>query len=165
MKRRISSLLIVLFLVAGCGSSGSVYQLPESQQQGLTYQTYQESPTKAFEAVETAVLNYKSKMLMEEGWEITSSNAQSGTIETNWRQAGGDASVSGGGSMGGSSDERYKLNVEISEAGSGSKVMLKLKKQVKMSQWRTFDVKKKTARSHLQPLFEKIKSEGLTMQS
>lgn len=165
MKVRISSFIIVLFLVVGCGSSGSVYQLPESQQQGLTYKTYQESPAEAFDAVEAAVKTHKSDMLMEEGWEVTSSNADEGTIETNWRQAGGDASVSGGRTMGSSSDERYKLNVEISEAGSGSKVMLKLQKQVQMSQWRTFTVKKKTARNHLQPLFEKIESQGLTVES
>lgn len=156
MKLRLVSIVLVGFLVIGCGSSGSVYQLPEAQQQGLTYQTYQESTDEAFDAVSQVLENYNSKMLMEDGWEIESSDQEAGTIETGWRETGSSGSVSGGATMGSDSDERYKLNVNITEQGSGSKVSLQLQKQVMMSQWRTFDVTQETAKNHLQPLLNQL---------
>ncbi len=156
MKLRLVSIVLVGFLVIGCGSSGSVYQLPEAEQQGLTYQTYQESTDEAFDAVSQVLENYNSKMLMEDGWEIESSDQEAGTIETGWREAGSSGSVSGGTTMGSDSDERYKLNVNITEQGSGSKVSLQLQKQVMMSGWRTFDVTQETAKNHLQPLLNQL---------
>lgn len=162
---KLKKLLVVFvgFLVIGCGSSGSVYQLPDAQQKGLTYQTYQESTGKAFDAATQVVEDYNSKMLMQDGWEIESSDKQAGTIETGWREAGSSGSVSGGSTMGSDSDERYKLNVEITEQGSGSKVSLQLQKQVMMSQWRTFDVTQETAKNHLQPLLNEL-DESLSPQ-
>lgn len=156
MKLRKLSVVLVGFLVIGCGSSGSVYQLPEAEQQGLTYQTYQESTDEAFDAVSQVLENYNSKMLMEDGWEIESSDQEAGTIETGWREAGSSGSVSGGTTMGSDSDERYKLNVNITEQGSGSKVSLQLQKQVMMSGWRTFNVTQETAKNHLQPLLNQL---------
>lgn len=158
---RVMSVFFVSLLFISCGSS-SVYQLPEQQQKGLTYQTYQQSPDKTFGVVTQVLQNHGSDLLMDEGWEIESSNEQAGTIETSWRTAGGSESVSGGRTMGSSSDERYKIDVEITEEDSGSRVSFRLHKQVKMSEWRTFDVKQETAQDHLQPLFNKLKEEGLT---
>ncbi|WP_138430596.1 outer membrane protein assembly factor BamC [Fodinibius saliphilus] len=163
MKSIIINLLIAVFLMVSCAGSGSVYQLPDNQQKGLTFQTYQESPEQAFDVVKEEVKNYKSKMLIQDGWEITSSNKKAGTIKTDWRQAGSSASVSGGRTMGSDSDERYKLSVRVIEVDSGSKVSIQLIKQVKMSQWRTFDVKKKTAQKHIQPILKNIESK-LTVQ-
>ncbi|NGP88353.1 hypothetical protein [Fodinibius halophilus] len=164
MKSLITSMLIAVFLTVGCASSGSVYQLPDNQRKGLTFQTYQEAPKEAFDTVEEVVQSYKSDMFMEEGWEIESSDKLAGTLKTNWRKAGSSGSVSGGNTMGSDSDERYKLNVRITEVGSGSKVSLQLIKQVKMSQWRTFDVKQETAQNHLQPLLKEL-DKSLTVQS
>lgn len=163
MRVHIVSILLMGLFVIGCGSSGSVYQLPEAQQKGLTYQTYQESPDEAFDVVSKAVKNYKSKMLMEEGWEITSSDASTHTLQTNWREAGSSASATGGRVMGSDTDERYRLKAKVTKEGSGSKVLFKLQKQVRMSQWRTFNVKKKTAKNHLGPLLSKL-DERLTKQ-
>lgn len=163
MKVRVTSVLLIGLFLIGCGSSQSVYQLPDSQQKGLTYQTYQEAPSEAFDAVSEVLENYNSDMLMQDGWEITSSDKQAGTIQTGWREAGGSKSVSGGKTMGSDSDERYKLNVKITETGSGSKVSMELTKQVRMQNWQTFKVKKKTAQNHLQPLIKELNNE-LTMQ-
>jgi len=164
MRVRIASILLLGLFVMGCGSSGSVYQLPEAQQKGLTYQTYQELPDEAFDAVTKAVKNYNSKMLMEEGWEITSYDANTHTLQTNWREAGSSSSATGGRVMGSDTDERYRLKAKVTDEDSGSRVLFKLQKQVRMSEWQTFDVKKKTAKNHLGPLFKQLEEEGLTMQ-
>ena len=179
MKLRLVSIVLVGLLAVSCGSS-SVYQLPDAQQKGLTYQTYQESPDEVFDAVSEVLKTVNDKRLMQKNWEIKSSDKNAGSIETEWKKIGGSGSddsdsnnegsgetagqpemdgtgsVSGGRVLGSGSNERFKLNVEITEQGSGSKVSLQLQKQVKMSEWRTFDVTQKTARNHLQPLLNQL---------
>jgi hypothetical protein len=164
MKIKITSVLIVGLLMLGCGSS-SVYQLPEAQQKGLTYQTYQQSPDKVFDTVNEVLESNAFDILMDQAWEIESMDEQSRTLETGWRETGGSGSVSGGRVAGSDSDERYRMKVNVSDTDSGSKVSVRLQKQVKMSEWRTFDVKKKAAQDFIQPVFDKLEEQGLTKQN
>ncbi|WP_440999634.1 hypothetical protein [Fodinibius sp. SL11] len=164
MKMKITSILIVGLLMISCGSS-SVYQLPDAQQKGLTYQTYQESPDEVFGTVNEVLESNAFDILMDQAWEIESSDEQAHTLETGWRETGGSGSVSGGRVAGSSSDERMRMKVNISDEGSGSKVSIRLQKQVKMSEWRTFDVKKKAVQDYIQPVFTELEEQGLTKQN
>lgn len=164
MKTRITGIILVGLLLLGCGSS-SVYQMPEAQQKGITYQTYQQSPDQTYSTLNGVLKSNPFDILMDQAWEIKSSDEQGMTIETEWRDGGGSQSVSGGKVAGSSSDERYRLKAKVTDSGSGSKVSIELQKQVKMSEWRAFEVKKQTAQNYIQPIFDKLEEKGLSMQS
>ena len=169
--KRLAWALPILFLISACGSS-SVYMLSESEQQGITYQMYQEDPQTTYDTAVEIFDQFQLPINLDQGWEIENRDADNFTLETNWRKPGSLSSVSGGTNIGSESDERYKLAVEVQEAENGSKVMLDLTKQVKMtgnpnqeSPWRTFDVNQQTADEYLVPVLEEFEEQGLTVQS
>lgn len=169
--KRLAWVLSILFFISACGSS-SVYMLSESEQQGITYQVYQEDPEATYDTAVEIFDQFQLPINLDQGWEIENRNAQNLTLETNWREAGSSSSVSGGTDIGSESNERYKLSVEVEEAENGSKVMLDLTKQVKMtgnpnqdSEWRIFDVDQPTADEYLVPILEELEEQGLSVQS
>lgn len=164
MKIQITSILVVCLFMLSCGSS-SVYQLPEAQQKGLTYQTYQKSADEVFDTVNEVLKSNPFDILMDQAWDIESTDGQSRTLETGWRETSNSGSVSGGCVAGYGSDERYRMKVHVNETGSGSKISIQLQKQVKMSEWRTFDVKKKEVQDYIQPVFNELEEQGLTRQN
>lgn len=164
MKITMTSILLMGLVMLGCGSS-SVYQLPEAQQKGLTYQTYQQSPDEVFDTVNNVLESNAFDILMDQAWEVELSDEENLLLETSWRETSGSGSVSGGRVAGSGSDERFRMKVNVSDAGSGAKVSVRLQKQVKMSEWRTFTVKKKAAQDYIQPVFNKLEEQGLAVQS
>lgn len=166
---RFLSLLILIFAMLSCTSS-SVYEMSEEQQEGLTFKLYEEQPADVFRTVNQVLENYESDLLEDEGWQIVSSNEEEGNLETNWRAksntGSGDAGVIGSGT-----EERFKINVDITERDSGSLVYLQLERQMKMTgdpetegQWQLIDVNRQAAKNHLQPIFEELENRGLTPQ-
>lgn len=160
-------LLTVTFLFMNCGTS-SVYQMSDEEQQGITYKLYQESPSQVFDETMVALRNHEAGRLDGEEWQIVSSNAEEGRIETNWRE---DVAF-GVQSRGGGSNERYRIIAEISESNSGSRVFFQLEKQVQFSedpesvgQWQVYEVTVQDTRRLLDPLFEKLEAGGLTPQN
>jgi hypothetical protein len=166
---RLLTLFFAAFVLMNCGTS-SVYQMSDEEQHGLTYQLYQEDPSQAFEETMGVLRNHVVDRLTGKAWQIVSSNVEEGRIETNWRER--DTPDAGGiQSMGGGSNERYRIIAEISESNSGSRVFFQLEKQVRFSedpesigQWQMYEVTVQDTRSLLNPVFEELEEGGLTPQ-
>ncbi|MDZ7756288.1 hypothetical protein [Rhodohalobacter sp.] len=148
--------------------------LPETGQQGITYQVYEEDAQTAYDTAVEIFDNSQLPINLDQGWSIENQDEDNFTLETDWRETGSSSSVSGGAIMGEESDERYKLSVEVDEAESGSKVMLKSwLSRIEMtgnpereSTWRNFDVNRQTAvGTYLIPVFEELEEQGLTVQN
>lgn len=164
---RLLSLFLVSFLLINCGSS-SVYQMPDEEQRGVTYQLYQEATSEAYGNTVQALRNHEANMLVDEEWQIVSSNSEEGRIETNWRET---RETGVGQPMDGGSNERYRIIAEISGNDSGSQVFFQLEKQIQftgdsetMGQWQMYEVSLREANNLLKPLFEELERAGLTPQ-
>ncbi len=166
MKIRFVSVLLISFFIIGCGSSQSVYQLPDSQQKGLTYQTYQESAQEAFEAVDNVFENQATGLRIG-GWEVATSDRQRKMVETEWRVTGRSQDAHEEEFQ---DDERIKIVANVAEEGEGTRITFRLKKQKMIvgrpdgeDPWREWTVKKTDATTYIQPLLEELNKE-LSMQ-
>lgn len=162
---RLLSLFLISFLLMDCGSS-SVYKMSDEDQEGITYQLYQEETSQAFEQAMNVLANDDASMLVDEEWQIESSSMEEGRIVTNWRETNNPGV---GQSADGGSNERYRITAEISENDSGSRVYFQLEKQVQftgdeenMGQWQMYEVSAREAKELLNPLFEGLEQRGLT---
>lgn len=163
---RFLGLFVVSFVLLSCGTN-SVYQMTDEEQQGLTYKLYQENPSQVFEETIVALRNYEDDRLSGEEWQIVSTNAEEGRIETNWRES----NARGVQSRDGGSNERYRIIAEISESNSGSRVFFQLEKQVQFSedpesvgQWQMYEVTVQDTRNILDPVFDELEAGALTPQ-
>lgn len=163
---RFLSHLFVAFVLISCGTS-SVYQMSDEEQKGITYHLYQENPSQVFEETMVALRNHDTDRLDGEEWQIVSSSAKEGRIETSWREI----NVRGMQSRDGDSNERYRVIADISESNSGSRVFFQLEKQGQFSedpesvgQWQMYEVTVQEARNLLRPLFEELEAGRLTRQ-
>lgn len=164
---RLFYLLILGVIVISCGSS-SVYEMPDEEQRGITYQLYQDQTSEVYENTIQALRNHDVDVLVNEEWQIVSSSMEEGRIETNWRETN-DAGV--GQPMDGGSNERYRIIAEISENNSGSQVFFQLEKQIQftgdsetMGQWQMYEVTSAEANNLLNSLFDSLEEAGLTPQ-
>ena len=162
MKLRITCVLMAGLFLAACGSSQSVYQLPESQQKGLTYQTYQASADEAFEAVDNMFENQLGGLLGG-GWDVATADRQRQMVETEWRVVGRSQDAHEEEFQ---EDERVKIVASITEESSGSRITFRLKKQKIVvgrpdgeDPWRDWTVKKSDAKTYVQPLLKELDEE------
>lgn len=168
MLTRILSLCTLVLFVLGCSSTQSVYDLSEQQQRGITYQTYQQSSDKAFEAVDDVFAN-QPPGLLGGGWEVANSDSRRKTVETEWRVTGRSQDAH---EEKIEDDERIKVIAKVTEEGNGSRVTFRLKKQRIVvgrpngeDPWRDWTVKKKEAKKYLQPFFDSLNEDYLTVQT
>ena len=131
-----------ILFINGCGTT-SVYNLPQSQQEGLVRQSYM-FPTKP--VFETCL-----DLLTEDGWIIDNIDRQSGLITTEWKQNTSifEKVIAG--------DSRSRQSVRVTGNGDHSTVKVILYLQHKDSDgWSQYAISKNEAKQEISPFLESI---------
>ncbi len=161
MRVRITTIILAGLLIAGCG--GMMDMSGQSGSKFHVEETYDESPEKVFDTMETIIQQDQAERFM--AWKIASADESAGTIETEWKPTGGSGSVSGGRTLGGdsSTDDRVRINIEVAEDSLGTKLSMQLQNQHKFtgnpnspSEWREMDVDQEDIDEYLIPLKEQV---------